>query len=284
MSKSFIKKIKISNKYYLVESDDSYLAKIQDFEPNMISLYELLLPKNSIVCDIGANIGCTSIFFSKKASKVFSFEPSESTFKFLKTNILSNKCTNVELFNIACGSSNTSLKINFSAENRSGAYLSNDNLTQSHLVEDISVKTLDKWWVENGKPYVSFLKIDVEGYEKDVLTGGLELVKSLKPIVLVELNHWCLNVFQRITVPDYLDFLRSIFPYLYAVDENTYGDLHNRDDSYHIMYQHILYQKFPNIVGAFSEKDLDKMFSSLIHYSLNKEKSFKDKLFRKFKV
>jgi hypothetical protein len=66
------------------------------------------------------------------------------------------------------------------------------------------------------------------------------------------LNHWCLNAFQRTSVPDFFDFLRGVFPFLYAVDGTDVRNLHDPDDSYNVMYQHIAHNfRYPNLVGAF---------------------------------
>ena len=81
--------------------------------------------------------------------------------------------------------------------------------------------------------------------------GGRMLLKN-KPIVMLELNHWCLNAFQRVSVPDFFDFLRSIFPILYAVEGSNY--LHNEDDAYACLYHHIINFKFINVVGFFDER------------------------------
>lgn len=86
-------------------------------------------------------------------------------------------------------------------------------------------------------------------------------MKKHKPIVVLELNHWCLNAFHRITVPDFFDVLRMHFPYLYAVDNDnqTIKDLHDNDQAYHVMYKHITQFGFPNIVGGFNGGVIEKM-------------------------
>jgi len=74
--------------------------------------------------------------------------------------------------------------------------------------------------------------------------------------VVLELNHWCLNAFQRTSIPDFLDLLRSMFPILLAVDGSNYMDLHDTSESYIVMYNHILHMRFPNILAAFEEGQL----------------------------
>lgn len=61
-------------------------------------------------------------------------------------------------------------------------------------------------------------------------------------------------MFRRISVPDFFDFLRSIFPYLYAVDNDnaTIIDLHDNELAYHVMHEHIVHFHFFNLVAGFN--------------------------------
>lgn len=77
----------------------------------------------------------------------------------------------------------------------------------------------------------------------------------------MEMNHFCLDVLQRITIPDFLDFMRSVFPYLYAIDTDnaTVVDLHIPDKAYFVMHEHVVRQRFPNLVGGFSSEIKTKL-------------------------
>jgi hypothetical protein len=100
----------------------------------------------------------------------------------------------------------------------------------------------------------------VEGFERNVIEGLQETLTFHRPVVVLELNHWCLNVLQRTSVPDFLDFLRSVFPYLYAIEKDDVRDLHNHNDAYHVMYHHVVGGfKYPNIVAAYSVDRLSSL-------------------------
>lgn len=107
----------------------------------------------------------------------------------------------------------------------------------------------------------NFLKIDVEGFEQNVIQGGEEFLKENKPIVVLEMNHFCLDVLHRITIPDFLDFLRTVFPVLHAVDSDnaTIIDLHDKEMAYFVMYEHVVHHRFPNIVGGFDATVKDNL-------------------------
>ncbi|TFW31949.1 FkbM family methyltransferase [Massilia horti] len=251
----------IGGKTYRIESDDNYLDHIQGtFEPDMVRLFDSLIKPTDTVLDIGANIGCTSILFGSRAKKVVSFEPSPSTFQFLAKNIEAAELNNVFPQNVGLGKTAGTFELTFSTNNRSGGFVSNKlQASAGHQIEAIEVVPGDSFVRQNGIGEIDFIKIDVEGFEQDVIEGLRQTISQYKPTVTLELNHWCLNVFQRTSVPDFLDYLRSVFPYLYAVESNDIRNLHNVDEAYHVMYYHVVGGfKYPNIVGAHHASQLEK--------------------------
>ena len=249
--------VKIDNKIYDIVGDDYLNLHVRDdFEPNMVYLSKSLINKNDNVLDIGANIGCTSILFGSLASRVVSFEANPSTFHFLKKNIVNSKLINIDVHDFGLGSSVGEYEMAFSKDNRSGGFINSGNNASSGLKKTkVLIERLDNV-VDKLKFGINFMKIDVEGYEKQVLEGAEKTIKDNKPVVVLEMNHWCLNAFQRICIPDFLDFLRSRFPILLAVEGKTYANLHDKDDSYSVMYQHIVNFKYMDIVAAFEESRL----------------------------
>lgn len=254
----------IGGKEYRLFSDDKYLQEISGvFEPDMVKLFRSLITQGNAVLDIGANIGCTTILFADLAETVHSFEPSPSTFEFLQKNIQTAGIRNVILNNVGLGRQNGEFELTFASDNRSGGFISNKlNASDGHNVENIQIVHGDSYIDSAGITELHFIKIDVEGFEKEVIEGLLKTIQRFRPVVALELNHWCLNAFQRISVPDFFDFLRQHFPYLYAVEKDDVRNIHDRNDAYHVMYQHIVGGfKYPNLVGAFEETQL-KRFSA----------------------
>lgn len=255
----------INGKRYRVTSDDEYIIQVEgEFEPDLVRLLTSLIEPTDTALDIGANIGCTSILFGSVAQRVFSFEPSPSTFAFLQKNLAASGLKNVELINRGLGSSDGSFELTFSPQNRSGGFVSNQvTASEGHRVETITIVNGDRFLAEHGVSHVDFIKIDVEGFEREVLTGLSATIARDKPTVVLELNHWTLNAFQRITVPDFLDFLRNMFPILYAVEDGDVRNLRHQDDTYHVLYEHIVNGfKYPTLVAAFDERRLRKFATS----------------------
>ena len=253
---------------YVVESDDDYLDHVGDnFEPEIVELLQLLSKGSKTILDIGANIGMTALLFSRLGEKVYAFEPNPGTFNFLKNNLEKNNILNVTPLNFGLGNDDKNLSLTFSTTNRAGAFVSNKiSANSDHEVETIQIKRLSDTISDLNISNIDFIKIDVEGFEMEVLSGVGDVLLNNKPVVMLELNHWCLNAFQRVSVPDYFDFLRSIFPVLYAIEGNNYLDIYNEDDAYTCLYHHINSFKFMNLVGFFDEKKCINFKNQYSHF------------------
>jgi FkbM family methyltransferase len=246
--------VAVGSRSYHMLTDDQYLDNCGDnFEPDNVALFTRLVKPQDVVADVGANIGLTTMLFSALARQVVSFEPSPSTYSLLRMNVEQNGLKNVSLVNAGLGSKAERSTITFSTTNRSGGFVSDQVQPRGgHVTEQIEICRLDDIWSKHS-PSLDFLKVDVEGFELSVLEGARSVIALCRPTVALELNHWCLNAFRRISVPDYFDALRSVFPHLYAVDGNgtEVRDLHHPDQAYEVMYSHIIHWKYPNVVGSF---------------------------------
>jgi FkbM family methyltransferase len=252
--------IDIGGTRYVIASDDVYLENLRgSFEPDMVELFTSVASGSHTVLDIGANIGCTAILFGAIAKAVHAFEPSPSTFSFLKRNVERARLTNVSLHNIGLGDAPGRFSLTFAPSNRAGGFVSDKTQASTgHAVESIEIRRLDDVMSSLVAPQVDFIKIDVEGFEAHVLRGAIATLTAQRPVLVLELNHWCLNAFQRTSIPDYFDLLRSLFPILVAVQGSSYLDLHNDSERYIVMYHHIVHMRFPNLVAAYDENRLNR--------------------------
>jgi len=259
---AFSRRVWVGAKAFTFDSDDSYLADMEEsFEPETVRLFEALVERKDVALDVGANIGLTALLLGQLAGAVTAFEPSPSTFHYLEVNVRRAGLTNIELRNIGLGDVDATTEISFSDQNRAGGFVS--DLTKpgiGHVTEKIDVRRLDG--LDLGGAKANFLKLDVEGYEQHVLTGGAQTIHQWRPVVTLELNHWCLNAFRRITVPEFFDFLRGYFPICLAVDSDHYLDLHNGDDSYAVMYHHIVEWQYKTLVCAFDHTSLQRFYDT----------------------
>lgn len=142
------------------------------------------------VLDIGAYIGTHSIAFARfteKWGKVYAFEPRSEIFKILSNNISLNQCEHVLAFNMALSDRVGVAKLEpldlDAPANFGGRELEGQTAEISDGYQAV-IATIDSMNIAQ----VDFIKIDVEGMESRVLSGGLQTISNLKPIIFCECN------------------------------------------------------------------------------------------------
>ena len=153
--------------------------------------YTWLLKRNiKVILDVGANTGQFAQRFHEiiPQAKIYSFEPIKHCFDELKKN---TKDINIQAFNIALGDKEEQVEINISKHTPSSSLLEMADLhkevfagTDFQQKETISVKRLDDVAPQFGKLENILLKIDVQGFEDRVISGGQETLKQVDTIVI----------------------------------------------------------------------------------------------------
>ena len=134
-----------------------------------------------VVFDVGANIGTHTLAFARKASHVFSFEPQKLTYYTLCSNILLNNLFNVTPCELALGNFDGSIPMYTPDPTCRNASAGIPVGTGDNLVAIAKLDSLNL-------PIPSFIKIDVEGYELEVLRGADNLLEKDVHFVYVEIH------------------------------------------------------------------------------------------------
>jgi FkbM family methyltransferase len=246
-------------------AQDEYLKWLTDTpgipEEDIISLIRESVNEQGTIIDIGANIGYISIASSLMFPKVTieAFEPSKKTYSILRTNLSENHIRNVRTHNYGISDRESSSLLTYSESNSSGAFVNEHNVTADtagHVTEHIKLKTLDKEYKNLKITKCDLIKIDVEGHELSVIKGSKELIKKFKPMVILEANHWCLNVFARTSLPDFVEELFKTFEHIYAFADGDYLDLSDKSSRYLFYYENTVNNKFMNLYCGFNKKQL----------------------------
>lgn len=162
--------------------------------------------QDSSILDIGSNIGNHSIyfFFQCHIKESYNFEPIKDTFEILKKNIEINHLKS-HLYNVGIGAATGKAKIDQYDKANIGA-----TKIAKQESGDIQLISIDELSISSR---ISFVKIDVEGFEKDVIQGMHKLISRDKPIILIEI--WNKNF---IDINSYLENLG------YSVDKLNSDD------------------------------------------------------------
>lgn len=152
-----------------------------------------LLRQNSVVCDVGANIGMFSLWLSRQCSptgKVYAFEAAPDTFEMLQDTISLNGSANVELVRAACTDKSGAVEFfigfhhHVSSLNADWATGEQSVAAQRVLVDGIA---LDEFFYgATPRPAPAFIKMDIEGGGVYALKGCEHCVQKARPLFLVE--------------------------------------------------------------------------------------------------
>ena len=132
--------------------------------------------KDKLVLDIGANIGAIAQALEFSGFTVESFEPQPEVFELLRQNV-KGKCHNLALAQQSGVTVMPKLRYDESY-NFGGVVLG----TASRSNGAIKVEKLDSFGYDN----VGLMKIDVEGFEEQVLRGAVDTINRCSPILYLE--------------------------------------------------------------------------------------------------
>jgi FkbM family methyltransferase len=146
------------------------------------------------VLDIGANTGQFASFICNLLGKdtlVYSFEPINECYN--KLSKLKKKFINIVPLNYALGDVETKkpmYKNDFTPSSSlmeiSGISIENFPFTEHQEIENIDLKRLDDIYKDMNIVNNVLVKIDVQGYEGNVIAGGEEFLKKIPKLVIIE--------------------------------------------------------------------------------------------------
>lgn len=144
--------------------------------------------KNKDIIDAGAFTGDTSLPLSMITEKnVYAFEPFDDSFRLLEKNIKDNEIQNIVPIKMSLGNINGERSLFLSGKNFQGI-TSDPNARKYDAELKVQETTIDKF-VEDNDLDVGLITVDVEGAEKDLLTGAINTIKNQKPMLSISIYH-----------------------------------------------------------------------------------------------
>jgi len=188
-------------------------------------LNKLIKNKNICLYDIGANTGYYGVmagYLGKGKIKCYSFEPIKKYCDCLQESINLNHLEDiVKVFNIALGNKNSKEDLYLSG---SGSSLDKDFVGKINLPKrTIEIRKLDDIIQKENLEKPDFIKIDVEGYEYNVLLGGKRVIKESLPILFVEIIYSLENGFINENYKQTLDFISNLGYKIFYLDISNLG-------------------------------------------------------------
>lgn len=156
------------------------------------------LNDNATIIDVGANIGVFSLFAQHLFSgcEIYAFEPTAKASAILQKTVTDNHLSeSIHLLKMALGNKNEKVVL---VTPKDGIGIGNMVADSNLLIgrekmfvnfEEVPMMTLDKFIQEKNVKNADFIKIDAEGYERQIIKGAKETIKKFSPVIACSAYH-----------------------------------------------------------------------------------------------
>ena len=229
--------IRMRDGWMVYDENDTYIGKsIKEYGEwcqEEIDLCKQCLKKNDVVIEVGSNIGSHTLAISQTVHEgtVFAFEPQNVIFQNLCANLSINSITNCFCFNSALSDKREEKlyfpNYDFTKEQNFSAMSFLRASEKGHSIQ-ANVDTLDSKFSELNK--LNLLKIDAEGMEKNIIRGGINLIRRTRPFLYIENNL------------DYIEQSKELIEMAFSLDYRLF---------WHVSYMYNKNNYFKNMNNVF---------------------------------
>jgi FkbM family methyltransferase len=230
------------------------------FEVSELVFFQKYCRGGMTLVDIGANIGLyTSLAMHQLDAdgRVVTFEPHPQSFSFLQKNIAANQtgtraCPRINAFNLAAASERGQRELRLNPENRAdnrlyqGTYQGKVEQWDALPVEG---RPVDDVMTELGITEVNFVKIDIQGYEQNAISGFQNTLARSKNVIMMS-EFWPKGLKEAGgSATEYLQLLTDLGFKLYELKERPRGvivPLENWDR----LIARLPERKYTNLIGV----------------------------------
>ncbi|MFY0564156.1 FkbM family methyltransferase [Archangium lansingense] len=157
-----------------------------DYEPEFRRLTEHLDLEGRVCLDVGANIGLHTLTLSRRVGprgRVIAFEPEQHNHDLLRENLRLNHVENVEVRREAVGDRMGSVRMALHPYNYGDHRVAREGAAASG--QEVPLTTVDEAVKDIPDGEIRLVKIDVQGYEQNVLEGMRRTVARNPDLVLI---------------------------------------------------------------------------------------------------
>ncbi len=195
-------KVKInSNKLIFATNQTNYITHLLFWEGyknfEYTDIFLSLIKNVDSFFDIGANIGYYSLIaaITNPEIRVYSFEPAEGPFHYLKKNIKRNNLINIKAEKIAISEKTGEIEF-FETYSKKYKYIKYNLGGESNAAHEkhhknfkksvVKTETLDNYFKKSEATSIDLIKLDTEGTEPLILSKSTEVINLMKPIIICE--------------------------------------------------------------------------------------------------
>lgn len=230
------------------------------FEPSELAFFQEHCRGGMTLVDIGANIGLYTALAMHQLDadgRIVAFEPHPGTFAFLQKNVAANQtgaraCPRVAALNLAAAPQRGRQELRLNPENRGdnrlyqGTYQGKVEQWETLPVEG---RPVDDVLADLGIWQVNFVKIDIQGYEQNAISGFQKTLARSENVILMS-EFWPKGL--REAGGDaiaYLTMLSDLGFTLYELKERPHGKVTPLED-WQALIARLPERKYANIIGV----------------------------------
>lgn len=163
------------------------------YEERSLELFFCCIPRKrrGVILDVGANAGTHSLVFARSFKQVHAFEPNPRLWPQFERNVQANRYGNVTLHKVGLAEHDAELPFH-AIEKRNYGLGTFSTVEQYDLplkrIGTCQVVQGDRYLAEQGIAHIDAVKIDVQGFEPNVLRGLSSTLQRCKPVVWFELG------------------------------------------------------------------------------------------------
>ncbi len=186
----------------------TYFGFVERAHETLVSLCR----PGDVVFDVGANIGVTALRLAHAAGpagRVFAFEPDPANFARLRAHAERNGAATLTPLRLALGDAPGELFLRVPDPNNRGKNHLEPDPSSGGQGSMVEVTTVDAFAAVRGLGRVDLVKLDVEGYEPQVLEGAAQTLRAHRPRLFIEFSGALLERAGR-SAPEFARHLRSL--------------------------------------------------------------------------
>ena len=181
----------LGSKMYLIKDDVGLSKQLRESgirEPASTKVIQSIIKPDWVCVDIGANLGYYALLEAKHCKFVYAIEPVKRSFETLNKSIKLNGYENIKAYNLAVCSQTGIKNITTSHRNNWATMLdfkiAADKYKQKFNrfykgIEKVEAVTLDDFVRNNKIEKIDFIRMDVEGYETEIIKGGMATLMAM---------------------------------------------------------------------------------------------------------
>jgi FkbM family methyltransferase len=187
--------LKLSFRQRLTWGAHLFKAVAYQYHRPLLPHLKRLVPRNGVVVDVGAHAGQFAKLFSQLVPKgyVYAFEPGLYALSILKLVVKWRGLRNVRILRLGLSdaSGSETLHVPLKRHGTMGfglAHLGGPLGDRQTHAQTIRLTTLDLFVSEHMLHRLDFIKADIEGWEVNMLKGGMESIREFRPVIMIEIN------------------------------------------------------------------------------------------------